>query len=214
MNLLIFGPPGSGKGTQSALLVEKLGYLHISSGDLFRSAIKNQTALGLRAKTFIDKGELVPDQVTIDLVREVLEQNQSGKQFILDGFPRNIKQAEALNDLLKKLNLKIDKVLFLEVPRENLKRRLVGRRVCKNCGATYHVDTSPTKISGKCDRCGFEVIQRNDDKEDVIENRLNVYEASTEPLKDFYKRMGLFHSINGLGTEKEIFERIHLELKN
>lgn len=212
MNLLIFGAPGSGKGTQSALLVDKRGYKQISSGDLFRNAIKNQTPLGLQAKEYMDKGNLVPDALTIELIKEVLEENQD-KKFILDGFPRTIKQAEALNDLLKGMNRTIGIALFLEVPKEKLKNRLIGRRVCKNCGATYHVDSHPPKIAGKCDICGGEVVQRADDKEDVIEKRLAVYEVNTAPLKDFYKRMGLFKSIDGLGTPEEIYKRIILELE-
>lgn len=212
MNLLIFGAPGSGKGTQSALLVDKRGYKQISSGDLFRNAIKSQTLLGLQAKEYMDKGNLVPDGLTIELIKEVLEENQD-KKFILDGFPRTIKQAEALNDLLKEMNRTIGIALFLEVPKEKLKGRLIGRRVCKNCGATYHVDSYPTKIAGKCDICGGEVVQRADDKEDVIEKRLDVYEVNTAPLKDFYKRMGLFKSIDGLGTQEEIYKRIILELE-
>ncbi len=212
MNLLIFGAPGSGKGTQSALLVDKKGYKQISSGDLFRSAIKAQTPLGLEAKSFIDAGNLVPDTLTINLIKEVLEKNQD-KKFILDGFPRNIKQAEALNDLLKGLNRTVGVALFLEVPQDNLKSRLIGRRVCKNCGATYHVDSFPTKVAGKCDNCGGEVVQRPDDKEDVIAKRLDVYEVNTAPLKDFYKRMGLFKSIDGLGSQEEIYKRIIQELE-
>ncbi|MES2768895.1 MAG: adenylate kinase [Bdellovibrionota bacterium] len=212
MNLLIFGAPGSGKGTQSALLVDKKGYKQISSGDLFRNAIKAQTPLGLEAKSFIDAGNLVPDILTINLIKEVLEKNQD-KKFILDGFPRNIKQAEALNDLLKGLNRTVGVALFLEVSQDNLKSRLIGRRVCKNCGATYHVDSFPTKVAGKCDNCGGEVVQRPDDKEDVIAKRLDVYEVNTAPLKDFYKRMGLFKSIDGLGSQEEIYKRIIQELE-
>lgn len=212
MNLLIFGAPGSGKGTQSALLVDKKGYKQISSGDLFRNAIKAQTPLGLEAKSYMDKGNLVPDGLTINLIKEVLTANQD-KKFILDGFPRTIKQAEALNDLLKGLNRSLGIALFLEVPKENLKSRLIGRRVCKNCGATYHVDSFPTKVAGKCDNCGGEVVQRPDDMEDVIAKRLDVYEVNTAPLKDFYKRMGLFKSIDGLGSQEEIYKRIILELE-
>ena len=207
MNLLIFGAPGSGKGTQSALLVDKKGYKQISSGDLFRNAIKAQTPLGLEAKSYMDGGNLVPDALTINLIKEVLEKSQD-KKFILDGFPRTIKQAEALNDLLKDLGKNVGLALFLEVPKDKLKDRLIGRRVCKNCGATYHVSSYPTKVAGKCDNCGGEVIQRPDDKEDVIEKRLDVYEVNTAPLKDFYKRMGLFKSIDGLGTQEEIYKRI------
>ena len=212
MNLLIFGAPGSGKGTQSALLVDKKGYKQISSGDLFRNAIKAQTPLGLEAKSFMDKGNLVPDSLTIELIKEVLQKSQD-KKFILDGFPRTIMQAEALNDLLKGLNKTLGVALFLEVQKDKLKDRLIGRRVCKNCGATYHVDAYPTKVAGKCDNCGGEVIQRADDKEDVIEKRLDVYEVNTAPLKDFYKRMGLFKSIDGLGSQEEIYKRIILELE-
>lgn len=212
MNLLIFGAPGSGKGTQSALLVERNGYKQISSGDLFRNAIKNQTPLGLKAKGYMDKGNLVPDELTIELIREVLSESQDRK-FILDGFPRTIKQAEALNDLLKVLGRSIGIALFLEVPTESLKSRLIGRRVCKNCGATYHVDSFPTKIEGKCDVCGGEVIQRADDKADVIQKRLDVYELNTAPLKDFYNRLELFKSIDGLGTQEEIYKRILQELE-
>jgi len=195
LNLLIFGAPGSGKGTQSALLVDKKGYKQISSGDLFRNAIKAQTPLGLEAKTYMDKGNLVPDGLTINLIKEVLSENQD-KKFILDGFPRTIKQAEALNDLLKGLGRTLGIALFLEVPQENLKSRLIGRRVCKNCGATYHVDSFPTKVAGKCNNCGGEVVQRPDDMEDVIAKRLDVYELNKAPLKDFNKRMGQFKSID------------------
>lgn len=212
MNLLIFGAPGSGKGTQSALLVDKKGYKQISSGDLFRNAIKAQTPLGLEAKSYMDGGNLVPDALTINLIKEVLEKNQD-KKFILDGFPRTIKQAEALNDLLKGLGKVVGVALFLEVPKEDLKSRLIGRRVCKNCGATYHVDSFPTKKPGICDNCGGEVVQRADDKEDVIEKRLDVYEVNTAPLKDFYKRMGLFKSIDGLGSQDEIYKRIIQEIE-
>jgi adenylate kinase len=213
LNILLFGAPGSGKGTQSALLVETLGYLHISSGDLFRSAIKNQTPLGVKAKTLIDKGELVPDSLTIDLIKEVLLQKK-GQKFILDGFPRNIVQANALEVLLKDLKATLDKAIFLEVPKEQLKKRLVGRRVCKNCGVTYHVDSQPPRKAGICDVCGGEVVQRADDKEDVIDNRLMVYENNTAPLKDYYAGKNLLKPIDGLGSQDEIFVRIEDELKN
>lgn len=212
MNLLIFGAPGSGKGTQSALLVEKNNYKQISSGDLFRNAIKNQTPLGLKAKEYMDKGNLVPDELTINLIKEVLGENKD-KKFILDGFPRTIKQAEALNDLLRELDRVVGIALFLEVPKEKLKGRLIGRRVCKNCGATYHVESFPPKVAGKCDQCGGEVVQRADDMEDVIEKRLDVYESNTAPLKDFYKNMGLFRSIDGVGSQEEIYKRIIQEIE-
>ncbi len=213
MNILLFGAPGSGKGTQSALLVEKLGYLHISSGDLFRTAIKNQTPLGLKAKSFMDRGELVPDDITIDLIKEVLLK-KIGQKFILDGFPRTTVQADALEVLLRDLKTSLNKAIFLEVPKEHLKKRLVGRRVCKNCGATYHMDGHPPKKAGICDICQGEVVQRADDKEDVIENRLTVYETNTAPLKNYYAGKGLLKPLNGLGNQDEIFSRIVEELKS
>jgi adenylate kinase len=207
LNLVFFGPPGAGKGTQSAYLVERLGMKHLSTGDLFRAAIKNQTALGKEAKGYLDAGNLVPDSVTIGLVREELGK-LSGKSFILDGFPRNVIQAEALGTLLNDLGLKIGKSVFLEVPKSMLMGRLTGRRVCKNCGTAFHVESKPTKVAGVCDNCGGEVVQRPDDKEDVIKNRLDVYEASTRPLKDYYKKAGHYVEIDGTGSSEDVFERI------
>jgi adenylate kinase len=207
LNLILFGPPGAGKGTQSALLIERLNMRHISTGDLFRAAIKNQTKLGKEAKGFLDAGKLVPDSITIGLVEEVL-QELGGKSFILDGFPRNVTQAEALEKLLKQLHLNVEKVLFLEVPMNLLLGRLTGRRVCKNCGATYHIESKPTQKEGVCDVCGGPVVQRPDDKEDVIRTRLEAYETSTRPLKDYYKVKGPYVEIDGTGTSDEVFARI------
>lgn len=210
MNLILFGPPGAGKGTQSSLLIERMGLKHISTGDLFRSAIKNQTPLGKEAKGILDAGKLVPDSVTIGLVREVLsELKRSGaKGFILDGFPRNVIQADALEELLSELGLKLDRAVFLQVPLANLSSRLTGRRVCRSCGATYHIESKPTKRPGVCDVCGGEVVQRPDDKEDIIQTRLEAYEQSTSPLKDYYKRKGLFKDVDGLGSTEEVFSLI------
>ncbi len=207
MNLLLFGPPGAGKGTQSALLVERLKMKHLSTGDLFRHAIKNSTPLGLEAKKFMDQGHLVPDSIVIGMVKEELDKLGQGG-FILDGFPRTVPQAEALQELLGKLSLKLDFCLFLEVPRSNLMSRLTGRRVCKSCGATYHIEHKPTKKEGICDLCGSEVIQRNDDKADVIENRLVAYEESTAPLKEFYKKAGILVQLDGEGPSEEVYSRI------
>ena len=213
MNIVLFGAPGAGKGTQSALLVEKLGYHQISTGDLFRAAIKNKTTLGQKAQAYIDRGELVPDSIVIAMVDEVLAQI-NGKNFILDGFPRNVSQAEALGKILSQRKLEIGKAIFLEVPTEALLSRLTGRRVCKACGAVYHVTSKPPKSQGVCDLCGGEVIQRNDDKEDVIATRLKTYEESTAPLKEYYKSQGRFVAVNGnMGTEK-VFSVIKWEVQS
>jgi adenylate kinase len=212
LNLILFGPPGAGKGTQSELLVSREGMRQISTGDLFRAAIKNQTALGRQAKEYMDAGKLVPDSVTIAMVEEVLAK-LGGQSFILDGFPRTVPQAEALDSLLKTMNLKIGKVLFLEVPRKELLERLAGRRVCKQCGAVYHVDSKPSKKSGVCDNCGGEVVQRNDDKEEAIRTRLEVYDQSTSPVKEFYKRAGQSVELDGTGDTEAVFSRIKAHLK-
>lgn len=207
MNLILFGPPGAGKGTQSSLLIERRGMKQISTGDLFRAAIKNGTALGKEAKSYMDAGKLVPDSVTIGLVDEELGR-LNGKSFILDGFPRNVAQAEALEGLLKNKGIKVDRVVFLEVPLNMLLGRLTGRRVCKSCGAVYHVESKPSHTTGVCDACGGEVIQRPDDKEEVIRTRLEAYEQSTRPLKDYYRSKGPYVEVDGLGSSEEVFTRI------
>lgn len=207
MSLILFGPPGAGKGTQSSLLIERRGMKQISTGDLFRAAIKNGTPLGREAKSYLDAGKLVPDSVTIGLVEEELGR-LNGQGFILDGFPRNVAQAEALERLLKAKNLKVDRVIFLEVPMSMLLGRLTGRRVCKTCGAVYHVETKPSKTSGICDVCGGEVIQRPDDKEEVIRTRLEAYDQSTRPLKDYYRSKGPYVEVDGTGTSEEVFARV------
>lgn len=215
MNLILFGPPGAGKGTQSALLIERRGMKQISTGDLFRAAMKNQTPLGKEAKGFIDAGKLVPDSVTIGLVKEELSR-LNGQNFILDGFPRNVAQAEALKEELSKLSLKIDKVIFMEVPMQDLLGRLTGRRVCRNCGAVYHVQSKPSKHEGVCDVCGGELYQRADDKEDVIRTRLEAYETSTSPLKEYYKAKGNYVEVDGVGSSEEVLNRITkaMQVKN
>ncbi|MCB0406776.1 MAG: adenylate kinase [Bdellovibrionales bacterium] len=207
MNILLFGPPGAGKGTQSAMLVEKKGMAHISTGDLFRSAIKNETSLGLEAKKYMDKGDLVPDSVTVGMVEEELVR-QNGKDIILDGFPRTVPQAEALNVLLDKYEMKIDNAFFLEVPNELLMKRLTGRRMTADGKHVYHLEFNPPKTPGVCDITGEPLIQRKDDQEDVIANRLKAYEESTRPLKDFYKEQGNLRVIDGTGEPKDVFERI------
>lgn len=203
MNIILFGAPGAGKGTQSELLIGRKGMTQISTGDLFRAAIKNKTDLGRKAQEYMDKGQLVPDSVTIGMVEEKLKTGV--KNFILDGFPRNVAQAEALEDLLKKLNLSVDKAIFLEVPMDILMGRLTGRRVCRNCGAVYHVDSKPTAKPGTCDNCGGEVYQRNDDKAEVIGARLKTYEEFTSPLKAFYQRAGKFGEVNGNRSTEAVY---------
>jgi adenylate kinase len=206
MNLILFGAPGAGKGTQSELLIKRQNMTQISTGDLFRAAIKNQTELGMKAKGFIDQGQLVPDSITIGMVEEVLKSGV--KNFILDGFPRTVAQAIALNELLNGMSISVGKAVFLEVPMEILMDRLTGRRVCKNCGAVYHIVSKPTKLDGKCDNCGGEVIQRNDDKAEVIGTRLKAYQDYTSPLKDFYKNEGKYIELDGNRSAEEVYKEI------
>ena len=207
MSIVLFGPPGAGKGTQANKMIEAGKMFHISTGDLFRAAMKNETPLGLEAKSYVDSGNLVPDSVTIGLVKEVLEANKEGN-FIFDGFPRTSPQAEALEKLVDEMGVNpIKHALFLEVPQEILAKRLTGRRLCKDCGAVYHIDSNPTTKEGVCDKCGGETYQRKDDSEDVISTRLEAYAKNTEPLKDYYQKKGIFVEIDGLGDPKDVFER-------
>lgn len=207
MNIVLFGAPGAGKGTQSSLLVERMGMLQISTGDLFRAAIKSKTELGQKAKSYMDKGELVPDAIVIGMVDEVLA--KLGKSsFILDGFPRTVAQAEALRTILAQRSMVIGKAVFLEVPKEELLKRLTGRRVCKSCGAVYHASSKPPKVAGVCDNCGGEVIQRDDDKEDVIATRLKTYEENTLPLRAYFKEQGKYAEINGNQETELVFTAV------
>ncbi|MFN7454755.1 MAG: adenylate kinase [Pseudobdellovibrionaceae bacterium] len=207
MNIILFGAPGAGKGTQSAMLMEKLGMVQISTGDLFRSAIKNSTELGLAAKSYMDRGDLVPDSIVIGMVEEVLK-GLKGKSFILDGFPRTVAQAEALGKMLQVNNLSIGKAIFLEVPKEELLERLTGRRVCQSCGAVYHIHSKPPKEAGVCDQCSGQVVQRNDDKEDVIATRLKTYEENTLPLRGYYRDNGKYVEVSGNRESGQVFEAI------
>jgi len=207
LSIVLFGPPGAGKGTQAKRMIADGKKTHISTGDLFRAAMKNETPLGLEAKSYVDSGNLVPDSVTIGLVKEVLESQKDG-DFIFDGFPRTSAQAEALGDLVSGMGVSpIKHALFLEVPQEILFRRLTGRRLCRDCGAVYHVDANPTQKEGVCDSCGGETYQRKDDSEDVISTRLDAYAKNTEPLKDYYQKQGLFIEIDGQGDPDDVFGR-------
>lgn len=205
MNLILFGAPGAGKGTQSTLLVDRKKFVQISTGDLFRAAIKNQTDLGKKAQVFMDQGGLVPDDIVVGMVEEALK-SLSGKAFILDGFPRTLAQASALDGMLEKNKMTVDRVITLEVPRQELLERLTGRRVCKNCGAVYHIASKPPKSEGVCDVCGGAVAQRNDDKAEVIGNRLNTYDQTTAPLKDYYRGQGKMVEIDGNREAEAIYE--------
>lgn len=208
MNLILLGPPGAGKGTQAKMLVETYGIPQISTGDMLREAVKNQTQLGLEAKKYMDAGQLVPDEVVIGLVKERLGRDDCAQGFMLDGFPRTVPQAEALDKVLAEMGKGIDHVISIEVPNDELLRRLTGRRTCRNCGQGYHVVFDPPKKDGVCDKCGGELYQRDDDNEATVANRLKVYEESTKPLIDYYQAKGLLRPIDGVGAITQIFERI------
>ncbi|MEW6662795.1 MAG: adenylate kinase [Bacillota bacterium] len=197
MRLLLMGPPGAGKGTQAEVLTKKLEIPHISTGDMFRKALKEGTPLGRKAKEFMDAGQLVPDQVTVGIVEERLAEEDCQKGFLLDGFPRTVPQAEALKELLQKKGVTLDAVLNIKVPAEKLVSRLTGRRVCRNCGATYHVLYNPPQEAGVCGHCNGELYQRGDDREDTVRNRLAVYEGQTAPLISYYDTQGLLRDVNG-----------------
>ncbi len=213
MNLILMGLPGAGKGTQAEKIVEKYEIPHISTGDMFRSAMKEGTELGLQAKSYMDKGELVPDEVTIGIVRERLGKDDCKKGFLLDGFPRTIAQADALEQLLTDLNTKIDYVLHIDVPKEKLLDRLTGRRICPTCGATYHVEFNPPKVEGKCDVDGSDLIQRDDDKPETVANRLEVNMKQAQPLLDFYAEKGYLVTIDGDRDIQDVFQDIDAKLK-
>lgn len=210
MYLLLMGPPGAGKGTQAALLVEKYKIPHISTGDIFRAAVKNGTELGKKAKACMDQGALVPDDITIGIVKERLQEDDVKVGFMLDGFPRTLAQAQAFEEVLKELNIKLTCVLDISVDNAILVDRAVGRRICKQCGATYHIKSKPTKKENVCDICGGETYQRADDCEETIKNRLAVYEMQTKPLIDFYKNLdaNLYCQVDGNQSMDKVFEDV------
>lgn len=208
MNLILLGAPGAGKGTQAKKIVEKYGIPQISTGDMLREAVAKGTELGRKAKEYMDRGELVPDEVVIGIVKERLSRQDCEKGFILDGFPRTLKQAEALDAMLEELGKKIDAVINVDVPEEEIIKRIVYRRTCRNCGAVYNLIYSPPKEDMKCDSCGGELYQRDDDKEETVKARLRVYREQTEPLIDYYARKGILHNVDGTKNIDEVFTEV------
>jgi adenylate kinase len=203
--LVFLGPPGAGKGTQAKLLSQRMGFLHIATGDLLREAVKNQTPLGKKAKEYMDRGELVPDELIVQLIEETMPKDGN---VILDGFPRTVNQALALEEMLRVKGEKISKVLFFDVPDEVIIDRLSGRRVCSNCSAVYHVKYNPPKIEGVCDLCGGSLVQRDDDKEEVVKKRLEVYRTQTQPLIEFYQDRGIIYRLDAGKAVEELFEEV------
>lgn len=214
MNLILLGAPGAGKGTQSKFICEKYGIPQISTGDMFRHALKNQTELGKKAETYMKAGQLVPDEVVIAMVEERLAQSDCDKGFVLDGFPRTVAQADALGTLLERMQRPLQVVLNFNVPTEELIERLSGRRVCKSCGSTYHVQFAPTAKDGVCDNCGGETYQRADDSKETVGERLQVYLNQTEPLIGYYKDKKLLKDIDAVGTVEEIAQRLNQALQS
>jgi len=208
MKLILLGPPGAGKGTQAKLLMGHFGIPQISTGDILRGAVADQTPMGLRAKACMDAGELVSDEIVVGIVRERLQKDDCLRGFILDGFPRTIPQADALKETLTLLGKELDVVVSLEVDTEALVERLTGRRTCRECGRGYHVKFDPPQVAGKCDACGGELVQREDDQEGTIRNRLEVYRQQTAPLVDYYRQTGLLATIDGMQEMKVVQEQL------
>lgn len=204
--MLIMGPPGAGKGTQAESIIKYYNIPHISTGDMFRAAISNKTEIGLLAKSYIDAGNLVPDEITVGIVKERLSQDDCKKGFLLDGFPRDLKQAEMFSDMLKELGISLDLVLNIHVDSEKLINRIIGRRICPNCGRTYHITYNKPLKDGICDDCGATLIQRKDDNVETVKNRLDVYQEKTEPLINYYK--DLVYNIDGDRDVEVIFNDI------
>ncbi len=208
MNIVLLGPPGAGKGTQAKMLVEKYGIPQISTGDILRANLKAQTELGIQAKKFMDAGELVPDEIVIGIIDNRLKEDDCQKGYMLDGFPRTVAQAEALDKILSSRNSGIDHVISIDVPNEELMARLTGRRTCRECGQGFHVIFDPPQKEGVCDKCGGELYQRDDDNETTVASRLKVYSEQTQPLIEYYRGKGLLRPIDGQGKIPEIFDRI------
>ena len=208
MNLILLGPPGAGKGTQAKMMIDTYHIPQISTGDILRAALKERTPLGLKAKEYMDKGLLVPDAVVIDIIRDRLKEPDCQKGYILDGFPRTVAQAQALDKVLADMQSAIDHVISIEVDKGELVKRLTGRRTCRQCGRGYHVIFDPPVNKDLCDKCQGELYQRDDDNEDTVRNRLDVYDSQTFPLIQYYKEKNLIRSIDGQGGIQQIFDRI------
>lgn len=208
MNIIMLGAPGAGKGTQAIQLADKYQIPHIATGDIFRANIKQGTELGKKAKTYMDQGFLVPDELVCELVVDRLQKDDCAKGFVLDGFPRTIPQAKALTEALDKVGSKIEYAINVDVPDEKIIARMSGRRACVNCGATYHIVNIPTKVEGICDKCGEEVVLRDDDKPETVQKRLEVYHVQTQPLIDFYEEKGVVYTIDGTQPMNQVFNAI------
>ncbi|OBR93008.1 MULTISPECIES: adenylate kinase [Clostridium] len=214
MKIILLGPPGAGKGTQAKFISEEYSIPHISTGDIFRKNISEKTPLGVEAKKYLDNGQLVPDEVTINIVKDRLGKDDCKEGFLLDGFPRTVNQAEALDLFLNNKGQKIDTALLIDVPKELILERMTGRRVCPSCGASYHVKFNPTKVEGKCDVCHSDVIQRKDDTESTVKDRLDVYDEQTQPLIGYYKKQKALSIVDGTGEINEVFQRVKESLKS
>lgn len=208
MKIIMLGAPGAGKGTQAKQIADKYSIPHISTGDIFRANIKEGTELGKKAKTYMDQGLLVPDELVVELVADRIQQDDCKNGFVLDGFPRTIPQAEALDAALEKINEKMDYAIDVDVPDENIIRRMSGRRACLSCGATYHIVSIPTKVEGICDRCGSNVVLRDDDQPETVKKRLEVYHEQTQPLIDYYKNQGILRTVDGVQPMEDVFGAI------
>ena len=208
MKIIMLGAPGAGKGTQAKKIAEKYSIPHISTGDIFRANIKNNTELGKKAKTYMDKGELVPDELVVDLIMDRFKDADCANGYVLDGFPRTIPQAEALDKALAANNEAVDFAINVEVPDENIINRMSGRRACVGCGATYHIQFNAPKVEGVCDTCGEKLILRDDDKPETVKNRLSVYHEQTQPLIDYYKNQGILKSVDGTKPMDDVFTDI------
>ena len=208
MKIIMLGAPGAGKGTQAKMIADKYGIPHVSTGDIFRANIKNGTELGKQAKEYMDKGLLVPDELTVKILLDRVAQDDCKNGYVLDGFPRTIPQAEVLENALNELGDKIDFAVNVDVPDENIVRRMSGRRACLKCGATYHIEHIPPKQEGICDTCGSELVLRDDDKPETVQNRLKVYHEQTQPLIDFYTERKVLKTVDGTKDMKEVFADI------
>jgi adenylate kinase len=207
-NLIFLGPPGSGKGTQAARLSDKLGILHLSTGDMLREAVRKETELGLKAKSYMEKGELVPDELIVGLIEDKLKAGDLDNGFILDGFPRTVPQAESLKNMFEKNNKKIDRAILIDVDDEEIVKRLSGRYFCPKCQTTYNYPANMPKQEGICDKDGEKLQRRPDDEEDVVRNRLEVYKKQTRPIEDFYRNQSKLEAVNGVGSPDEVFNAI------